>query len=500
MRTTAPTAAARQRATTSTPQLEHGRREQVATRFGLHPDAAWALARFSLDVTLIAAAGLAAALGSRAAGVDAAPVGWVTLFGIFMIGAFAARGMYRSRLRAELLDDLRGVIVATALAAMAVLTLRLLLTEPTDLAAQVIRPWAFATVYVGAGRVALHWSQSQARRHGEGLRPTVIVGAGRIGRLTAKRLLEHPELGLKPIGFLDKEPMEAQEGGAVLPVFGASWDLDRVVEEQGVEQVIVTFSTAPDDVLLRLFRRCEELGVNVAFVPRLFEKVAGRLTVDYLGGLPLIAARTPNPRGVQFAVKYATDRVVAAALLLLASPIMVVAALSVLTTLGRPIFFRQRRVGRDGREFEMLKFRTMRSESDEAELEFLELPPDTAPGGVEGADRRTVVGAFLRKTSLDELPQLLNVLKGEMSLIGPRPERPEFVGLFEQSVYRYCDRHRVKSGITGWAQVNGLRGNTSLADRVEWDNYYIENWSLWLDLKISLLTAVAVLRPSRHVE
>jgi lipopolysaccharide/colanic/teichoic acid biosynthesis glycosyltransferase len=148
----------------------------------------------------------------------------------------------------------------------------------------------------------------------------------------------------------------------------------------------------------------------------------------------------------------------------------------------------------------MLKFRTMRSESDEAELEFLELPPDTAPGGVEGADRRTVVGAFLRKTSLDELPQLLNVLKGEMSLIGPRPERPEFVGLFEQSVYRYCDRHRVKSGITGWAQVNGLRGNTSLADRVEWDNYYIENWSLWLDLKISLLTAVAVLRPSRHVE
>ena len=500
MRTTVTSAAERQRATTSTPQVEHGRREQVATRLGLHPDAAWALARFSLDVTLIAAAGLAAALGSRAAGVDATPVGWVTLFGIFMIGAFAARGMYRPRLRAELLDDLRGVIVATALAAMAVLTLRLLLTEPTDLAAQVIRPWAFATVYVVAGRVALHWSQSQARRHGEALRPTLIVGAGRIGRLTAKRLLEHPEFGLQPIGFLDKEPMEAQEGGAVLPVFGASWDLDRVVEEQGVQQVIVTFSTAPDDVLLRLFRRCEELGVNVAFVPRLFEKVAGRLTVDYLGGLPLIAARTPNPRGVQFAVKYATDRVLAAALLLLASPIMVVAALSVLTTLGRPIFFRQRRVGRDGREFEMLKFRTMRSESDEAELEFLELPPDTAPGGVEGADRRTVVGAFLRKTSLDELPQLLNVLKGEMSLIGPRPERPQFVGLFEQSVYRYCDRHRVKSGITGWAQVNGLRGNTSLADRVEWDNYYIENWSLWLDLKISLLTAVAVLRPSRHVE
>jgi exopolysaccharide biosynthesis polyprenyl glycosylphosphotransferase len=382
---------------------------------------------------------------------------------------------------------------------MAVLTLRALLTEPSDLAAQVIRPWAFATVYVAAGRVALHWSQSQARRRGESLRPTLIVGAGRIGRLTAKRLLEHPELGLRPIGFLDKEPLDAQDGGVVLPVLGASWDLDRVVEEHGVQQVIVTFSTAPDEVLLRLFRRCEELGASVAFVPRLFEKVTGRLTVDYLGGLPVLSARAPDPRGLQFAVKYATDRLLAATLVLLAAPVVLAASLGVLLTLGRPVFFRQRRIGRDGREFEMLKFRTMRAKVEPEELD-VELPPDTAPGGVEGEDRRTPFGAFLRRTSLDELPQLFNVLKGDMSLIGPRPERPQFVGLFEQSVYRYGDRHRVKSGITGWAQVNGLRGKTSLADRVEWDNYYIENWSLWLDLKIALLTAVAVLRFSRQVE
>jgi exopolysaccharide biosynthesis polyprenyl glycosylphosphotransferase len=365
----------------------------------------------------------------------------------------------------------------------------------------VIRPWAFAMVYLAAGRVALHWSQTQARRHGESLRPTLIIGAGRIGRLTAKRLLEHPELGLRPIGFLDKEPMEAQGRGVVLPVLGASWDLDRVVEEHGVQQVIVTFSTAPDEVLLRLFRRCEELGVTVAFVPRLFEKVTGQLTVDYLGALPLLAARTPNPRGVQFAVKYAVDRLLAAGLVLLAAPVLVFAAVGVWTTLGRPILFRQKRIGRDGREFEMLKFRTMRQASWDGDDEAtFELPPDTAPGGVEGADRRTTLGSFLRRTSVDELPQLLNVLRGDMSLIGPRPERPQFVGLFEQSVYRYGDRHRVKSGITGWAQVNGLRGKTSLADRVEWDNYYIENWSLWLDLKIALRTAVAVLRSSRQVE
>jgi exopolysaccharide biosynthesis polyprenyl glycosylphosphotransferase len=499
VRATGSSAATPQRVSSS-PHVDR-EREQVGARLGLRPDAAWALARFGLDAALLTAAGLAAALGARAAGIDGGPISWIGLFAVVVLGVFAARGMYRPRLRAELLEDLRGIVAATSLAAIAVLALRELVSDaPPDLAAQVIRPWAFATVYLAAGRVALHWSQTQARRNGETLRPALIVGAGRIGRLTARRLLEQPELGLRPIGFLDKEPMDGQDGGPVLPVLGASWDLDRVVEEHGVQQVIVTFSTAPDEVLLRLFRRCEELGVNVAFVPRLFEKVTGRLTVDYLGGLPVIAARAPHPRGIQFAVKYGVDRLLAAVLLLLASPLMIAAALGVLLTLGRPIFFRQRRVGRDGREFEMLKFRSMRPVSWDGDEEQLHLPPDTAPGGVEGADRRTALGSFLRRTSIDELPQLLNVLMGDMSLIGPRPERPQFVGLFEQSVYRYGDRHRVKSGITGWAQVHGLRGKTSLADRVEWDNYYIENWSLWLDLKICLRTVVAVFRAPRQVE
>jgi exopolysaccharide biosynthesis polyprenyl glycosylphosphotransferase len=284
-------------------------------------------------------------------------------------------------------------------------------------------------------------------------------------------------------------------------VLGASWDLDRVALQFRVEQVIITFSRAPHEVLLRLVKRSEELGVNVAFVPRLFEKFTSRLTVEHLGGLPLISARATNPKGFQFVVKYAADRLVAAAILLLALPLMIPAAIGVLLTLGRPLFYRQVRVGRDGRTFAMLKFRTMRpSAEDTVDEDALNLPPDTAPGGVEGGDRRTRFGAFLRRSSIDELPQLINVLKGEMSLIGPRPERPEFVGLFEQSVYRYSDRHRVKSGITGWAQVHGLRGKTSLSDRVEWDNYYIENWSLWLDLKVLLLTVLAVIRSPQHVE
>jgi exopolysaccharide biosynthesis polyprenyl glycosylphosphotransferase len=255
--------------------------------------------------------------------------------------------------------------------------------------------------------------------------------------------------------------------------------------------VIVTFSTAPSDVLLRLVNRCEELGIAVALVPRLFEKMTHRLTIEHLGGLPLITSRPSDPRGWQFAVKYCADRLVALVSVVLLLPVLAVCALAVRLTMGSPILFRQRRVGRDGHEFDMLKFRSMRgspNQGGEADATWfaqqLESESDEQPAEAERDPRVTVVGRVLRATWLDELPQLFNVLRGDMSLVGPRPERVSYVRLFEKQIYRYGDRHRVKAGITGWAQVHGLRGETSLADRVEWDNYYIENFSLWLDLKI----------------
>jgi exopolysaccharide biosynthesis polyprenyl glycosylphosphotransferase len=466
------------------------------------PGTAWSLARFSLDASMLVIAAVAAQLGSHSADVPSTPAVWPVLFGVTVLALCTVRGMYGSRLRSELLEELRIVLTATSLAAMAVLSLRELVAPPSDLAAQTIRTWGFATAYLAAGRVALHWSRSQAYRHGESLRPTLIIGAGKVGRLTAMRLLAQPHVGLRPIGFLDKDPLVLEDDSLPVPVLGASWDLDRVVAQHDVQQVIITFSRAPHEVLLRLVNRCEELGLRVAFVPRLYERVTSRLTVEHLGGIPFISARPSNPKGIQFAIKYTVDRLVAGLFLVLTLPVTIPVALGILLTLGRPLLYRQVRVGRDGRTFEMLKFRSMRPPAAESALDphALELPPDTAPGGVEGDDRRTRLGAFLRRTSVDELPQLLNVLRGEMSLIGPRPERPEFVGVFEQSVYRYTERHRVKSGITGWAQVNGLRGKTSLSDRVEWDNYYIENWSLWLDLKVLILTVLAVVRTPRYVE
>jgi exopolysaccharide biosynthesis polyprenyl glycosylphosphotransferase len=478
--------------------LEHEARLERAKR-----SHSWNRGALALDFAMLVAAGLASQLTAGDAGILPLPFPWLAVYGLLVVLFLYVRDGYGWRLRISALDDVRMVLATTVFATMAVLSLRILLPgDVSDLAPQSLRLFAFSAVYLAAGRVALDWSQLKARRLGEQTKPTLIVGAGRVGRLTADRLFQQPELGLKPVGFIDKEPLD--EATLPAPVLGASWDLERLIEQHGIEHVIVTFSTAPSEVLVREVERCEELGVSVSLVPRLFERVSGRLAVEHLGGLPLLSTRRADPKGWQFALKYTVDRIVAALLLLIVAPVLLAAALAVKLTVGSPILFRQRRIGRDGREFEMLKLRTMRGSPDDGEADAswadaqVGAAEEAEPSGSE--DRTTPAGRLLRALSVDELPQLLNVLKGEMSLVGPRPERTGYVQRFERSIYRYNDRHRVKSGITGWAQVNGLRGNTSLTDRVEWDNHYIENWSLWLDVKILLMTLWAVQRYFLHGE
>jgi exopolysaccharide biosynthesis polyprenyl glycosylphosphotransferase len=450
---------------------------------------AWRALVMGLDAIMFVAGSIAAQYGAHHAGLSPLPNGWLLVFAAVLFPLLGARGLYRRRLQSHVLDDARFVLLALSLSTAFALSVQVLL-EGSGNGGAFVREWGFVAVYLLAGRTALQWSLGNACRAGRLVRPTLIVGRGRIGTLLAQRLQLRPELGLAPVGFLDKEPLPLDESSG-LPVLGASWDLEQVVEEHRIQQVLVAFSTAPDDVMLRLVRRCEELGVDVAFVPRFYERVAEDVTVEHLGGLSLLVPRRVDPRSLQFEVKYAVDRLVAAFLLLLVAPVLAVAAGAIRLTMGRPVLFRQTRVGRDGKPFEMLKFRSMREAGEEAAFV---LPDGLGPGGVEGADRRTPLGRMLRNTNIDELPQLFNVLRGEMSLVGPRPERPEFATRFETDVYRYGDRHRVKAGITGWAQVNGLRGRTSIADRAEWDNFYIENFSLWLDLKILLLTVATLIR------
>jgi exopolysaccharide biosynthesis polyprenyl glycosylphosphotransferase len=491
--------------TLSRPSIDSLAEREQRAKWG---DRFWGRARFAVDLSLLVLAVAIADVWSRDGATFAERVLWPALFVGVVLCTSYARGAYRRRLKLDSLDDLVSTGWVLAVATAVVVTARVLFDAGTGTAAtETVRLGLIAATLVGGGRVAVNLWQLQTRRHGKALVPTLIVGAGHIGRTTAKRLLEHPELGLEPIGFLDKEPLEAKKSARRLPVLGASWDLDRVASEYGVGQVIVTFSTAPSDVLLRLVNRCEQLGIAVALVPRLFEKTTRHLTVEHLGGVPLITSRRSDPRGWQFAIKYALDRIVAFVLIALLLPVLAICALAVLLTMGRPILFRQPRTGLDGHQFDMLKFRSMTgspTHSGEADADWFvrQLDKDSEEEeerhGAAPDQRITLLGRFLRATWIDELPQLFNVLKGDMSLVGPRPERTSYVPHFEQRIYRYSDRHRVKAGITGWAQVHGLRGKTSLADRVEWDNYYIENASLWLDLKILGMTVRSAFRLSAH--
>jgi exopolysaccharide biosynthesis polyprenyl glycosylphosphotransferase len=447
------------------------------------------LSRVSLDLATLALANLAAAgLGSAQL-----QLGHVILFDIVAIALLASGRAYAPRVRLDVLDDIRQVVASTAVAAMVVIAAIALISSTDQSASDVVGVWLFSAGLLAAGRIASTELAISRRQSGSAGLKTVIVGAGNVGRMTARRLLEHPEFGLQPVGFLDKEPIDVPGEPLPLPVLGASWDLEAAIAEHDVECVVISFSNAPHDVFLWLLDKCAELGIRTLVVPRLFERVPARVSVEHVGGLPLLQMRSTSPRSFQYAVKGALDRVIGAMLLVFFLPLLLASALAVLISLGRPILYHQERVGLDGRRFRMLKFRTMRAVSDPP-VHVPDFLPRLAPGGVEGVDRRTRVGGFLRSTSLDELVQLINVVKGEMSLVGPRPERPEYVEYFAEHVHRYDARHRVKAGITGWAQVHRLRGKTSISDRVEWDNYYIENFSLWLDLKILLLSVPAVLR------
>src|SRR5919205_2372979 len=220
-----------------------GVRADMRRRVRLSPQAAWALGCLGVDAAMLSLAVLATSVGAAVGGFASAPASWTILYALLTVALFQRRGLYRLRLQLRALDDVRAVIVSTTIAAMSILSLRLLLGDAPDLAAESIRPWAFAAVYLSAGRVAFYWTQTKARQEGESVRPTLIVGAGRIGHVTARRLLQRPELGLKPVAFLDKEPLADTESLG-LPVAGASWDFDEVVSRYDVQQVIVTFSTA----------------------------------------------------------------------------------------------------------------------------------------------------------------------------------------------------------------------------------------------------------------
>ena len=407
----------------------------------------------------------------------------------------AIRRQYDPHAQIGRLDRAATVVGSTAVAALLVAAL-VQLTHPTATASGLIAiQFGFATALLLVWRMIWATVRRQARKRRLCGRRAVIIGAGDVGATLERHLTQMPQIGLIPVGFIDDGPLTAVEADRrELPLLGTTTEFDAVVDETGAEHAIFAFGVEPDRTLRRLVQRCRDRELTMAIVPRLFDDVTNRMVLQHVGGIPVFELRQVDPKGWQFAIKHGFDRTVAAVMLIVLSPVIGATALAVRLTSPGPVLFRQRRVGRDGKVFDVLKFRSMRAAPPGGDLP--KLAGDEAPGGVEGTDRRTPVGRFIRAWSLDELPQLFNVLRGDMSLVGPRPERPELVGRFAERIRRYDERHRVRSGITGWAQVNRLGPGTSLADRAEWDNWYIQNWSLWLDFKILLMTIPTVLHRS----
>jgi exopolysaccharide biosynthesis polyprenyl glycosylphosphotransferase len=454
----------------------------------------WSTLSWLVEAVVLALAALAAVLGSAGLQLSWSSQALAAAFPLFVLASLFVRRPPNDLVSTSLLDTLAQTLGIVSLSAMLLIAVDTTLGGPHPIALS-LRLWAFSMCYLLIAQVGLHLARGHAVRAGRLATPTLILGAGVIAENIVTRLRRQPSYGLTPIVQLEI-PASPEDGSAV-PESDMSPNgdfVDRVnhaLDTTGASRVIVAFSSKPDAQLVSALEACLRRGVRVALVPRMYELVNDRSMLDHVGGLPLVTLRRADPLGWQFAVKHAIDRVAAAVCLVLLSPVLLGIALAVRLSSPGPILFRQRRVGRDGHEFDLLKFRTMvPTPSDRA----YEPPQGVAPGGVEGEDRRTRVGAVMRRTSLDELPQLINVLRGDMSFVGPRPERPQYVQRFTAEVEKYQSRHRVKSGITGWAQVHGLRGQTSIADRVEWDNFYIQNWSLGLDLRIVALTLIEVLR------
>ncbi len=405
-------------------------------------------------------------------------LGWLIGVAVFPILAGVA-GYYRSRLNLLLLDDLPGLLgrlfAASAAGAMVQQAFR------SEIDANWWSHLVTASILVVGFRAVVYASVRLARVRGLVNHPTLIVGLGDTGQRLADALVARPEYGLRPVGFFDADPKHTSN----LPVFAGPSTLADAIEKTGSNVVILAFSSLPETELVKAVRVCERLDAEIFYVPRLFDLHSlNARDVEEIWNVPLVRLRRSSFRSLLWSAKRLLDVVSAGALLLALSPLLLLIAGLVKWNLGSPVLFRQERVSLDHRRFTILKFRTLPAASS-----------DLTDTDWDAAQRRPGrVGSFLRATSLDELPQLWNVLVGDMSMVGPRPEREHFVQQFAERFDSYPDRHRVPAGLTGLAQINGLRGDTSIDDRSRFDNAYVERWSLWNDTKILLRTGVAVVR------
>ena len=389
----------------------------------------------------------------------------------------------------EALTTLVAIVLATVLLASAIVLVKPTYVAPGD---DLPRAIAYSRGFLGvfaaldlllviAARATIRKRLRASRLKGQNLVRILVVGAGKLGLDVTRKILNHREFGFQVVGFLDDDEAKRDRSYLEIPVLGNLDEVSRIIEEHRIDQVILALPLDAHRRMVQVADVASQECVELRMVPDIFQYATMKASIEDLDGTPVINLSQVPLAGWSSLVKRSLDVALAAGglIALTVVPFFPIVAFLVWLEDRGPIFYRQERMGLDGRPFEMLKFRSMRVDAESS----------TGPvWAVKDDPRRTRIGTFLRQWSLDELPQLWNVLKGEMSMIGPRPERPAFVHEFKTEIPQYMLRHRVKAGITGWAQVHGWRGNTSIQKRLQYDLYYIENWSLKLDLKILWMT------------
>jgi Undecaprenyl-phosphate glucose phosphotransferase len=405
--------------------------------------------------------------------------------------AFQVQGLYRLRRGRSRVDDFFAVFVGSILAVVLgiVGTLYFQTYYVSDALKdqgvyEVSQPvWALFLVinvaFAFASRELIREALERRWKMGIGLKRVLIAGAGDLGRLVADKVLERRDLGFRVVGFIDDRAGGDHIGYRGLPLLGTLTEADEIIRREKIDHVYVALPLEEHVKMLGIVEATNREGVDLHVVPDLLQFIALRARLENLDGVPIISLNDVPLRGFNSLLKRTIDIAISSvALLFLSVPFMIIAALIRRSSSG-PVVYTQERMGLDGKAFNVLKFRSM----------YIGAEDETGPVWARDNDPRcTPVGRWLRRLDLDELPQLWNVLRGDMSIVGPRPERPYFVEQFKHRIPQYMHRHKVKAGITGWAQVNGWRGNTSLEKRIEYDLYYIENWSVGLDLKIMWLT------------
>jgi exopolysaccharide biosynthesis polyprenyl glycosylphosphotransferase len=348
--------------------------------------------------------------------------------------------------------------------------------------AMILYAWLLGIILVTLGREAHRRIWQGLRAAGVGRDKVLVVGGGEAAKAIVRLILWAPHLGYDLVGVVNGEGDDHDFAGA--KTIGSINDLGDIIDKNDIQEVIIAFPEGTSQLdVVRIVSMCQRGSVAIKIFPDLFEFVTTGVTIDDLGGIPLLNVRDIQLRGWKLSLKRGLDIAGALFGLIFLSPLMMLFALLIRLESPGPVFFCQERMGLDCRAFQMIKFRSMRQDAE-----------STGPGWtVENDPRRTPLGTFLRQKNIDELPQFINVLLGEMSLVGPRPERPVYVQEFRQTIPRYMERHREKAGMTGWAQVNGLRGDTSISERTKYDLWYVENWALWLDIKIIVRTILQTL-------